>query len=121
MGIQVASKSASELANRTYNAHDRPLYDAAHAMNASVAAIRHHYDTFAHIYPRFWGEHIHHGLFVRGDEQPADAQIAMLDHCFALLQPRKEALVLDVGCGHGGTAIYIATARNWCVHGMTIS
>ena len=90
-------------------------------MSASVAAIRHHYDTFAHIYPRFWGEHIHHGLFLRGDERAADAQIAMLDHCFALLQPRREALVLDVGCGHGGTAIYIATARNWCVHGMTIS
>jgi len=90
-------------------------------MSASVAEIRHHYDIFAHIYPRFWGEHIHHGLFLRGHEQPAEAQIAMLEHCLALLKPRRNALLLDVGCGHGGTAVYIATARGWRVHGITIS
>ena len=87
----------------------------------STADIRHHYDTFAHIYPRFWGEHIHHGLFVHGNEQPAEAQVALLEHCLELLQPRKQALVLDVGCGHGGTAVHLASTRGWRVHGFTIS
>src|SRR5437762_4963336 len=90
-------------------------------MSTSVPEIRRRYAIFAHISPRFWGEHIHHGLFLRGHEQPAEAQIAMLEHCLALLKPRRDALLLDVGCGHGGTAVYIATARGWRVHGITIS
>src|SRR5437588_9812987 len=87
---------------------------------ATPAMIRQHYDDFAPIYRAFWGDHIHHGLFVGGSESAEQAQLAMLEYCAALagMVPQH---VLDVGCGHGGTAIFLAQKYGAQVDGLTIS
>ena len=80
---------------------------------ATMAQVREHYDSLALIYQTFWGDHIHHGLFGTGKESAVDAQVKMLEHCAGLLDVHGGEKVLDAGCGHGGTLLYLAT-RHGC-------
>jgi tocopherol O-methyltransferase len=82
--------------------------------------IRDHYDDFSWVYRLCWGEHIHHGLFTNG-ESAHEAQVALLRHCATLAGVAKGMRVADVGCGHGGTARFLATEYGCDVLGVSIS
>lgn len=87
----------------------------------SAAAIREHYDSLALIYRHYWGDHLHHGLFLQGTEAPAEAQVALLEYCAAACGIRQGDRVLDVGCGYGGPAVYLASKWGCSVRGITLS
>jgi len=83
-------------------------------------AIGEHYDRLSRLYQRFWGEHIHHGWWDEG-ESLAEAQeklIHRLAHAAAI--PRG-AQVLDVGCGLGGSSLWLARELGCSVRGITLS
>lgn len=83
--------------------------------------IRAHYDDFSWVYRRYWGEHIHHGLFPTGEETPEQAQDLLLRRCAQLAGIAPGMHVADVGCGYGSTASFLAREYGCQVLGLTIS
>ena len=72
-------------------------------------------------YQSLWGEHIHHGYWVRGDETKEQAQIQLVEHLAQVAGLLQGCSIVDVGCGFGGTAIYLAKKIGAKVTGITIS
>ena len=83
--------------------------------------IGNHYNQFAWAYRRYWGDHIHHGLFLTGQEDRAQSQQLMLHHCAQRVGLRADMHVADVGCGHGATANLLVKDYGCRVLGLTIS
>ena len=98
-------------------------------MQPSVGAARvnekhkiiEHYDFASPYYRLLWGEHIHHGYWVRGDESKETAQIQLIEHLAQLANIKAGSRVLDIGCGFGGSSVYLAKKYGASVTGITIS
>jgi tocopherol O-methyltransferase len=91
------------------------------ALQLTSDDIRAHYDDFSWVYRFYWGEHIHHGLFPTGKETAEQAQELLLHYCAQLAEITPGMHVADVGCGHGGTACFLAREYGCHVLGLTIS
>ncbi len=98
-------------------------------MQTSVAAARvneknkiiEHYDFASPYYRSLWGEHIHHGYWIRGDESKETAQIQLIEHLAKLAGIKTGMRVLDIGCGYGGSSLYLAKKYGASTTGITIS
>src|SRR5688572_30430585 len=93
----------------------------AAAAPISPSAVAEHYDELDYFYRDVWGEHVHHGLWLHGDE-PRDTAVAQLVAQVAAaagLQPGDR--VCDIGCGYGATARMLAARWQANVTGITIS
>jgi len=80
-----------------------------------------HYDALSPYYKDLWGVHIHHGYWNTGTETTAEAQEQLIQELISRADIRNGARILDVGCGLGGTAIYLAKTLGARVTGITIS
>lgn len=85
------------------------------------ASVEHHYDSLRHLYRAFWGDHIHHGLWQTADDPPEVAQENLVERLAARAGIRSGERVLDVGCGYGASARWLAEHRGCRVIGITIS
>jgi tocopherol O-methyltransferase len=98
-------------------------------VGASAATIRYNdkerirdlYDRISPYYHSLWGEHIHHGYWIRGDETKEQAQIQLIEHLAQVAGITSGLSILDVGCGFGATSIYLAQKYNAEATGITIS
>ncbi|HLT47369.1 MAG TPA: methyltransferase domain-containing protein [Rubricoccaceae bacterium] len=86
-----------------------------------AVAVARHYDGLDAFYREVWGEHVHHGLFVRGDEAPGEAAEALTRKVAAAARLPPGARVCDVGCGYGATARWLAEHAGAHVTGLTLS
>lgn len=85
-----------------------------------VNRVRKHYDRLSLLYRMFWGEHLHHGYWT-GAETASRAQIQLMEQLAGRAQIQRGASVLDIGCGLGGSAMWLAHQYGCRVIGMTIS
>jgi tocopherol O-methyltransferase len=85
------------------------------------AAVAEHYDELDPFYREVWGEHVHHGLWVTGQETADEAVEALVAHLASRLALQPGQHVCDVGCGYGATAEWLARQHGVHVTGVTLS
>lgn len=85
------------------------------------AAVADHYDGLDRVYREVWGEHVHHGLWRRGDESVAEATRALVDLVLSHLALPRGGRVADVGCGYAATTAILADELGAEAVGFTLS
>jgi tocopherol O-methyltransferase len=88
--------------------------------DVDITHIRKHYDRLSFLYRLLWGEHIHHGYW-EDNESVGRAQIQLMERLAEKAAIPVGASVLDIGCGPGGSAFWLAEQYNCHVTGLTIS
>lgn len=83
--------------------------------------IREHYDFASPYYMKLWGKHLHHGYYESGNESKEEAAENLIKLLVVRSGLHRGARVLDVGCGMGGTAVWLAENMGCKVIGVTIS
>ena len=85
------------------------------------------YDVSSALWEKIWGEHMHHGYYGRSGDykiERRDAQIDLIEELLAWgkITPQNAPQdILDVGCGIGGSSLYLADKFAANVTGITLS
>lgn len=104
----------------------RPLFNWAVQRNSrrlSRKNVAHHYDLSNELYRLFLDPDLQYSCayFPRPDLDLDAAQLAKKRHLAAKLQLQPGQRVLDIGCGWGGLALFLAQTQNVEVLGITLS
>src|SRR5574337_38070 len=85
--------------------------------------IAQHYDLDQRLYRLFLDSDLQYSCayFERPDQPLDEAQLAKKRHIAAKLLIKDNASVLDIGCGFGGMALYLARVAGARVTGVTLS
>jgi tocopherol O-methyltransferase len=82
------------------------------------------YDASSGLWEEVWGEHMHHGYYgATGTERKErrQAQIDLIEELLKWANVRQATDILDVGCGIGGSSLYLAEKFNAAATGITLS
>ena len=83
--------------------------------------VRRFYDLGSPLYLKVYGEHIHDGYYVTGRESRQEAQENLIRLLVEKSRINRGARILDVGCGMGGSSIWLARNLGATTTGITIS
>ncbi|NIP95878.1 MAG: methyltransferase domain-containing protein, partial [Akkermansiaceae bacterium] len=90
---------------------------------ATPSDVARHYDRLGTFYRKLWGEHLHHGVW----NDPSDrssvgmATRRLLELTVAPLGIQPGTRLIDIGCGYGADAHWIAERLGAEVTGLTLS
>ena len=85
------------------------------------SAVADHYDELDHLYRDVWGDHVHHGLWLRGTESHHEATLQLVRHVAGRGRIGRGTRVCDIGCGYGATARMLAADYGAEVTALTVS
>lgn len=86
--------------------------------------IQQFYDASSGLWEQIWGEHMHHGYYGVDGRETKDrrqAQIDLIEELLSWAGVETADSVLDVGCGIGGSSLYLAAKFNARATGITLS
>ncbi len=88
--------------------------------------IQEFYDASSGLWEQIWGEHMHHGYYGKGGNYKIERRQAQIDLIEELLlwadcQDNIPTNIIDVGCGIGGSTLYLAEKFGAKATGITLS
>ncbi len=90
--------------------------------------IQEFYDASSGLWEGIWGEHMHHGYYGKDGTLRLDrrqAQIDLIEQLLTFASNKyiidRPQYILDVGCGIGGSSLYLAEKFGARVTGITLS
>ncbi len=86
--------------------------------------IQQFYDSSSRLWEEVWGEHMHHGYYGADGKTRKDrrqAQIDLIEELLKWANVTEAQQILDVGCGIGGSSLYLAEKFNATATGITLS
>jgi tocopherol O-methyltransferase len=89
--------------------------------NTLKSKIRKLYDSGSQLYLDAYGENIHDGYYVTGEETASEAQEYLVKLLAEKAQIKPGSKILDVGCGVGGSSLWLAKNLDAITTGITIS
>lgn len=80
------------------------------------------WDQISEGWREVWGEHIHHGYYESNQSlSPKQAQEKLIEKLSDMLPIRSGSMILDAGCGMGGSSLYLSEKYGANVLGITLS
>ncbi|MBU7581981.1 MAG: methyltransferase domain-containing protein [Nostoc sp. TH1S01] len=86
--------------------------------------IQQFYDASSGLWEEVWGEHMHHGFYGADGTQKKErrqAQIDLIEEILYWADVKTVTNILDVGCGIGGSSLYLAEKFHTRTTGITLS
>jgi tocopherol O-methyltransferase len=94
--------------------------------NELYQQIQQFYDASSGLWENIWGEHMHHGYYGVDGQKKLDRRQAQIDLIEELLRwsaynSPETPKIIDIGCGIGGSSLYLAEKLHGEVVGITLS
>ncbi len=98
---------------------DFPIIDSREKISHRVSKF---WDQISESWKMIWGTHIHHGFYEEKElPTPLEAQEKLIDKLAELLKIKSDSVILDAGCGMGGSSFYLANKFQAKMTGISLS
>ena len=98
---------------------DEPIL---HNRTKLTSKITRFWDQLSETWETIWGVHIHHGYYEHDQNlTPQAAQEKLIENLADILKIELNDKILDIGCGMGGSSLWLAHKYNATVTGITLS